>query len=138
MKKFLKNFLILVIALIPMFSVFASAAYIYETGTIDTHIKALGNNTQLCAVEKKSTENYSKVKFLRNGSTFSTANVWVMTSDKTWMSDKIVALPDEQKIKITYNPEDPSLTFAVGSNVIFWGEQTSATAKKAVGTAYGF
>lgn len=137
MKKFLKTLSVLVIALIPMFSIFASA-YDYARGNIDTYIKALGNNTQLCAVEKQSTANYSKVRFSSADSEFETAKVWVMTSNKTWMSDKTTAYPNDKNVTITYKPEDPSVTFSIGSNVIFWGEQTSLTSKKAVGKAFGY
>lgn len=137
MKKFVKTLLVLVVALIPMFSIFVSA-YDYKRGSIDTYIKALGNNTQLCAVEKQSTENYSKVRFSSEDSEFETAKVWVMTSKKTWMSDKTTAYPNDKNVKIIYKPEDPSVTFSIGSNVIFWGEQSSFSSKKAVGYAYGY
>ncbi len=135
MKKFIQTIFVLVVALIPMFTIFAFAGYDYNTGDINITLSAAGNNTQLCSVKKCAPEErYGKVKF-KTSSTFNKANVWIMNSEKKWMSDKVEVLPNGKTVKIPYTT---GITFTKGASVVFWGEQYNIASKKAVGTAYGY
>lgn len=119
-------------------SAFAAADYNDEVGYYETYEKSIKPsliNTEIAHLKKSfSNTAYSQIR-LRTKSTVNKMNVWVMTSNKTWMSEKYTAYPTGNICTIYYYP---SQTFTKGSEVYLWGEQGNVASKSAYLTFYAY
>lgn len=134
-KKFLS--LMIVFMMIMSMSVFIVNAYTVSNSnkaTVTKSIKALYNNTLICdTVTKKysSARKYSAIK--PDSDEIAQMNVWVMNSDKKWMSEKTSVKCDGNIYYIDYYDD---VTFVNGAYVCFWGEQSAVTKKSLTATVY--
>lgn len=113
-----------IIAAMFVFVFSVSGAYSDKYGNYKNFtktMKAVNVNTEIGHLKKTFSEkNYSQIK-LKQKSTVNKMNVWVMNSEKKWMSDKVEIVPnDNDKIKIPYAK---GVTFNKDAEVYLWGEQ---------------
>lgn len=141
MKKRILSFImsaVTVLSVITMLTVSVSAVAFSKTygynSWFSKSIPKLGSNTQIITLTKSfPNTTYSEVK-LNSNSTVHDMNIWVMTPERRWMSDKVTAYPDNNMYRIKYYS---NMTFPTGGQVVLWGEQDNVLSdKKAEGTFF--
>lgn len=87
-------------------------------------MNTVNTNTEIGHLDKTYPGTYYSMVRLYKTSTVNQMNVWVMTSDKKWMSDKVKIVPnDNDSITIPYAK---GVTFVKDAPVHLWGEQGNA------------
>lgn len=137
MKKFVSSILVVFILLFSFgVSALADAEYQKNCGYYDDfnkEIEAATVNTEIIKLEKSfPNKTYSKVR-LRETSKVNKMKCWVKTEGGTWMSDKHLIYPNNNKYTIYYYTDQ---TFPKNSYVVLWGEQANVNALKANGRFY--
>ncbi len=143
MNKRISALLLSVVTILSVVSIFAISAYAKadyndEVGYYETYTKTIGalnKNTEIAHLQKSfPNTTYSQIR-LRTKSTVNKMNVWVMTGNETWMSEKYKAYPTGNICTIYYYTDQ---TFRKGANVYLWGEQGNVREKSAHLTFYAY
>ncbi len=136
----MKKVLASIMAIVALLSVCAVTSLASNMGVVENHethgnmyryittLKRLDGNTQICSLKKVfEGKNFSKFRVYEKDSEIDKMEVWVKTDKNVTMSKKHVVFPTGKAVKIKYHD---GVTFAVGSNVVFVGEQSGITDKQ--------
>lgn len=135
MNKRITSIILVVMLLISMGTFLVGAVDRGNTKTFTKSIKAFTNNTYIQSVIKDNVNAaYSAIK-IDSESELSEMNVWVMTSQNDWMSEKHLVSANDSITRIYYYN---GTTFTEGASVCFWGEQGGLTAKEISGKLYSY
>ncbi len=135
MNKRITSVILVVMLLISMGTFLVGAVDRGNTKTFTKSIKAFTNNTYIQSVIKDNVNAaYSAIK-IDSESELSEMNVWVMTSQNDWMSEKHLVSANDSITRIYYYN---GTTFTEGASVCFWGEQGGLMAKEISGKLYSY
>lgn len=135
MNKRITSVILVVMLLISMGTFLVGAVDRGNTKSFTKSIKALNNNTYIQSVIKDNVNAaYSAIK-IDSESELSEMNVWVMTSQNDWMSEKHLVSANDSITRIYYYN---GTTFTEGASVCFWGEQDGWQAKAISGKLYSY
>ncbi len=136
MNKRITSIILVVMLLISMGTFLVSAATDRgNTVSYTRSIKALNNNTYIQSVTNAGVKKtYSAIK-INSSSEVDEMNVWVMTNEDKWMSEKHTVKADGSITKIYYYEDT---TFVNGAEICFWGEQSGITTKAISGKLYSY
>lgn len=135
MKKFLSTILVLIVAIVPLFSMVVMA-YDYDNDVrFEFNWKALNVNNWLATSPKQNANyNFSKVKISKSSDDFN-GHLWVEIKNGTMLCEKVECTNDG----VYYNlPYKSGLTVVKGTNLYFYGEQGGLTTKYVIGRAYPY